>query len=510
MIPTTVEGAEPARIRAGVRLAPVAWLPVGAVALAAAVLLSATSNRYGYHRDELYFRVLGEHPAWGYIDQPPATPLLAHLSILVFGDSVWGLRVPATLCAAATAFLVALIAREGGGGRGAQAIGALAAGGTFVLLFGHILLTATLDMVVWLTVILFAFRALLRDQPRWWLAVGTAVGVGLYNKDLVILLLLGLCGGLLLTGPRRVLGSGWLWAGVALAAAVGSPNLIYQIDHGFPELKMAAALRQHKGTDSMILLLPFQLAAIGLPLLPITVAGVVKLLRDRALRPIRAFAAGYFLLLAALLALAGQPYYTLGLVLSLYGVGSVATAEWLSRRPARRILLGAGVAINLAAAVAFALPIFPLTTQQSIEIAAANQGTRDQIGWPTYVSQIAAVYHDLPPGQAGYAVIITGNYGEYGAIARYGSADGLPVNRIYSGQNELRNLGTPPDSARLAVVVGIDDPQWLASWFASCTVATRLDSGYRIDNEEQHRAVEVCRDPRQPWSTFWPRFYHYD
>jgi hypothetical protein len=507
---TTLEDAEPARTRAGARLAPVAWLPVGAVALAVAVLLSATGNRYGYHRDELYFRVLGEHPAWGYIDQPPATPLLAHLSILVFGDSVWGLRVPAMLCAVATAFLVALIAREAGGGRAAQVIAALAACGTFVLLFGHIFLTATLDMVVWLTVILFAFRALLRDQPRWWLAVGAAVGVGLYNKDLIVLLLLALGCGLLLTGPRRALGSGWLWAGVALAVAVGSPNLLYQISHGFPELAMAAALRRHKGADSMVLLLPFQLAAIGLPLAPITVAGVVKLLRDRALRPVRAFAVGYFLLLATLFLLAGQPYYTLGLVLALHAVGSVATADWLAGRSARRMLLGAGVVVDMAVAVAFALPVFPLTAQQSLGIAAANQGTRDQIGWPAYVSQIARVYHMLPPDQTARAVVITGNYGEYGAIARYGGAEGLPVNRLYSGQNELRNLGTPPDSARLAVVVGIDDAQWLASWFASCTVATHLDSGYRIDNEEQHRAVEVCRDPRQPWATLWPHFYHYD
>jgi Dolichyl-phosphate-mannose-protein mannosyltransferase len=487
-----------------------AWLPVSAVAGGVAALLLATINQYGYHRDELYFRVLGQHPAWGYIDQPPGTPLLARLSTAVFGDSVWGLRVPAVLCAVAVAYLVALIAREVGGGPAAQAIAACAASGALVLALGHVLATASVDTPFWLLAILFAVRALLRDEPRWWLAVGATAGVALYNKHLIILLLLALAAGLLLAGPRRVLLSRWLWAGAALAVVIGSPNLIYQVTHDFPQLKMAQALRENKGSDSVVLLLPFQLIGIGLPLFPITVVGIVKLLRDRALRPVRALAVAYLLMVVALFFIAGQPYYTLGLLLALHAVGSVATAGWLAGRTARLALVGAAVAVNAAAAAAFTLPVFPLSTQEKSGIASSNQVIRDQIGWPAYVSQVAAVYRALPPAEAARAVLIIQNYGEYGSIARYGSEYDLPVDRLYSGQNELRNLGRPPDSADVVVAVGFDDQAELASHFDSCTVEGRLDSGYDIDSEEQDRPIDVCRGPREPWRTLWPRFFHYD
>ena len=47
----------------------------GAVALA----LFVGAAGYGYHRDELYFLVAGDHLAWGYADQGPLTPFIAHV-----------------------------------------------------------------------------------------------------------------------------------------------------------------------------------------------------------------------------------------------------------------------------------------------------------------------------------------------------------------------------------------------------------------------------------------------
>jgi hypothetical protein len=484
----------------------VAWLPVSVVGAVVVVLLAATIDRYGYHRDELYFRVLAGHPAWGYVDQPPLTPMLAKLSIAVFGDHLWSIRVPSILCALAILLLVVLLAREFGGGTGAQVLAAAGACCSLVLAAGHLLSTAAVDLVVWLLVILFAARALLRRQPRWWLAAGVSAGLGTYNKQLVVLLLIGLLAGLLITGPRTELRSPWLWAGTGIALLLATPNLLYQVTHDWPQAKMAAAVSRNKGSGDRITLLPFQLVLLGPPLVPIWVAGWVGLFRAPRWRAVRAFAWAYPIVLLLVLVTGGQPYYPLGLLLALYAAGCVSTARWAADRIGRRTLLAAGLTLNLAVSVFAALPVLPV---QSLPpgVAALNSTFGDSIGWPAYVREMAGAYRSLPAADQAVAVIVTGNYGEAGAIDRYGPGYSLPA--VYSGHNELHRFGPPPDSATVVLLVGYDLTR-VAGWFADCAELARLDNRVGVDNEEQGNPVLVCRQPHQPWHELWPQLQHYD
>jgi hypothetical protein len=69
--------------------------PILAIVAVKVALTLATDARYGFHRDELYYRVTGSHLAFGYVDFPPVTPLIARLSQAAFGASLVGLRAPA-------------------------------------------------------------------------------------------------------------------------------------------------------------------------------------------------------------------------------------------------------------------------------------------------------------------------------------------------------------------------------------------------------------------------------
>src|SRR5213082_3215841 len=74
-----------------------------------------TIGRYGYFRDELYYIACGRHLAFGYVDQPPLSILLLHLSQILLGNSLFTIRLLPALAGAATVAITGLIARELGG-----------------------------------------------------------------------------------------------------------------------------------------------------------------------------------------------------------------------------------------------------------------------------------------------------------------------------------------------------------------------------------------------------------
>lgn len=480
---------------------------VAAVTVVPVVSLALTATGYGYHRDELYFRVLGRHLAWGYVDEPPLTPLLGRASTALFGDNLVALRIPAIVCVAAAMVITALITRELGGGTAAQVLTSAGLGGTTVLLAGHTLATATVDLVVWTLVILFACRALLRGEPRWWLAAGLAVGLGFYNKQLVALLLIGLAVGLLISGPRRELRSPWLWAGVAVAVLVAAPNIVYQITHHWPQLKMSHAIARDKGHDDRVNFLPVQLGLLGLPAAAIWIVGLVRVLREERWRPVRALGWAYLAASLITLVTGGQPYYPLGLLVFLYAAGSVVVARWATGKRARWVWPAVAVAVSTAMSCVLALPLIPLSSLGSTAVPATSSVVGDQVGWPVYVQEIADVVHALPAADQAYAVLLTSNYGEAGALDKYGAQYHLPA--AYSGQNQLYYYGPPPDSATVVVAVGIPLSR-LDSSFASCGKAAELDNRVGVDNQEQGSPIAICRGPRQPWHVLWPSFQHYD
>lgn len=486
-------------------LPPLAWWPVGGIGLATTLLLLAVSGRYGYHRDELYFRQLSESPAWGYVDQPPLTPFLAGVAIDVLGDEVWALRVPAAVLAGVLAVLLALVAREVGGRGVAQTVAALGAGSATPLISGHILLTASVDWPLWILVSLFAMRALLRRQPAWWVAAGVVAGLATYNKWLIVLLLLGLAGGLLLVGPKRVLRDRWLWAGVGALVVLALPNIVYQLSNGVPQAQMLGSLT---GDAARLIFVPAQALAIGPPAVLLWGAGLVALLRREDLRPVRSFAVAYLLVCGLLIALAGQFYYTVGLLLVLYAVGAAVAERWVAdedaKRRARSGHLWRLVGINVVTSALVALPLLPVGVLGQTPVPLMNPAAGDQVGWPEYTAQVAAAYRTLPPQQQDGAVLIADNYGESGALDRYGPELGLP--EVYSGHNSLYDLRRPPQDARVAVVVvqGDRSAAFLDTVFRTCRDAGVLDNGLQVGNEEQGTVIRVCEDPLAGWAQLWP------
>lgn len=466
--------------------------------VALSILLALTMTEYGYHRDELYFRMLG--PAWGYTDQPPLTPLIAEAAIAAFGDSVVALRIASALFAVISLAILALITRELGGGRLAQGLTAWGmAGASMTLAFGHVLLTASLDLVVWPAAVLFIVRAVVRGNGRWWLVAGAVVGASSFNKLLVVILLLGVAAGLAVFGPRRHFRSGWLWAGVAVTSALALPAILYQSLNGWPQVAMGAALGESNAEEVRVMMWPFLVLMVG-PVLAIWwVVALIALFRRAEWRTVRWLAVAFLVVVGFVFAAGTQFYYTFGMLAVLVAVGSVPIADWAHSRTRRTLLVG-GIAINSLASAVTSLPILPVEVFGASGLASINSATADQVGWERYVEQIAVV-----ADQVGAEAIVTANYGEAGALDRFGS--GIPP--VVSGHNALWDAGPPPASAATVLLVGGVDSD-LESLFASCAEAGFLANGVGVDNEEEGESIMVCEGPIASWTTLWPAFRHLD
>ncbi len=478
-------------------------LPVAALEL---LLELAFANRYGYHRDELYFRTAGRHPAAGYDDQGPVIPLLAWLSEAIFGESPRGLRVVSALMVALVVVVVALLARELGAGSTGQLVAALGtAASAFVLAVGHLLSTTTLDVLVWTTTLLVVARILRDGDERLWLVAGLVIGVGLENKQLPLLLVLSVTIGLAF--DRRllpVLRSPWVWGGAAVALAIWLPNLVWQGVNGWPQLELAQDIRQDEAAESRATLLPLQLLLVGPLLVPVLVAGLWALLRDTALRPWRSLGLAYVALLVLLLVLGGKPYYAAPFLLCLLAAGAVVVERWLTTR-ARRALLAVALVLTALVSIVVALPVVPADELEATPIGDLNEDAIETVGWPELARTVARVYDGLPAVQRANAVVFTGNYGEAGAIDRFGPELGLP--RAYSGHNAYARFGVPPGSAGPVLVLGYRDP---SVHFDGCTAAATVDNGVGLENEEQGGTVFVCARPRATWVELWPELSHLD
>jgi hypothetical protein len=492
------------RIPAGLA-ANVAWREVLATSATVFGVLMALSPWYGYYRDELYFRLLAEHPSWGYVDQPPLTPMLAKASIWLFGDTVTALRIPAALATAATVVLAAMIAAEMGGGRWAQLLTALAtATGLYPLLVGHTLLTSSADLVAWVAVWLLAARGLLRADGRYWLAAGAVFGVALFNKYLIVLLGVGIVAGLALFGPRRVLREKWFLAGLALAVLIGCPNLIYQAVHGWPQIQMAAALSAEGGMSNRLFTLPGQLILIGLPMVPVLVTGLLGVFREPRWRLVRGLAGAHLVVLGLVLASNGRLDYAAASLVPILAAGVVRLEPWARREPGKRWML-AGIAANGLCSVLIVLPVLPPRILEHTPIPKVNPEARDVVGWPNLVSEVAKVQHGLPMRLRSSDVLLAYDYGEAGALDRYGGHYNLPT--VYSGHNELAQW-RPPASAHSAVAVGID-PSRLAGFFSSCHVAEWSKIGAQTAEQGANIPITVCRGRHAPWSLIWPELTHF-
>jgi hypothetical protein len=354
-------------------------------------------------------------------------------------------------------------------------------------------------------------RLLESQDPRWWLAVGGCVGIAAEAKWNIGFLAAALAAGFLLTDARYLLRSRYLLLGGLIAAALAAPDLIWQAMHGWPDLDVFRALQSEAG-DNRIAFWPAQVLYTGPVLAPVWIAGAVWSLRSAAARRYRPVAIGCVITIVLQFVLGGKSYYPGAAFTFLLAAGSVPLERWLAARkrvtggfmPA--VLAGAAMVAGAVIAAPVALPVLPARTLHAVPLQKINYDLAETIAWPKLVALVAREYDSLPAAQRGQTTILTGNYGEAGAIERYGPALGLP--QAYSGHNNFWLWGPPPAADSAAIAVGVD-PALLRREFGRVRRVATFWNGLGVSDDEQGVQVYLATGLKSSWAQAWPAFRHY-
>jgi 4-amino-4-deoxy-L-arabinose transferase-like glycosyltransferase len=494
------------------------------VALVRIALYCIAAPNYGYFRDELYYLACGEHPAWGYVDQPPLIAWLAWLLEHTIGTSLWALRLLPAFAGAATVFLAGWLARELGGRRWAMFLAALAALATPIgLALSHIFTMNAFDPLLWTGVAFVVVRIAKGGSEHLWLAAGALAGVSLLNKYGIAFWLAGLALGICLTPVRRSLRQRWFWYGCALAVIIALPNVIWQWRHEFPFLQLMHNVRS-SGRDIALPPLAYlraQAEMLGFVAAILAPAGLLYFFSKQG-RPFRALGWAYLAFLALMMVLNGKMYYLAPVYPIMFAAGSVWIENFTGQGTLRAVrpllavaIIGVGVVVAPTMLPILTVPAF-LAWEQKIGVGQQKfehqqegvlpQLYADMFGWEEMTRTVAAYYRTLSPEEQRRTAIFANNYGEAGAIDFFGPRYGLP--KAIGGHQNYWIWGPREYTGESLIVLGDRDERNMQTRCASYSVVG--NGKHPLSRPDEWIPIYHCRGFKWNLRDVWPELRHWD
>jgi hypothetical protein len=357
----------------------------------------------------------------------------------------------------------------------------------------------------WVLAAWFTIRLLKTENPRWWLAIGAALGFGLMTKYAIVFYIAGIFAGMAFSPARRYFASKWFWAGVAMAVIIFLPNFIWLVRHDFISYRFLQHIHTRdvgEGRAQGFLLGQFR-ACANLFAAPVWLIGLYAYLRDRRYRMI---AFMYLVPLAVFWINQGRFYYVAEAYPMLLAMGAATCESWLARISlwTQRTVEAVFFAGLFACGAFFFAGWVPFASSGPLrEFAFDHSGDlREEIGWDELVKTVAGIRDSLPADQQANLGIVVGNYGEQGAIEILGPAYHLPPPISTTNSAWLRGYPTPPPTT--LIVIGNSQDR-VNSLFTGCRLAGHNGNSLGVKNEESedHPDIFVCGPPLQPWPVLW-------
>jgi len=486
-------------------------------------LLANAFAPFEFFRDELYYIVSTDHLEAGYVDHPPLSIWILALSRIVFGDSLFAIRLLPALAGSVTVFLVGLMVWELGGGRGAQALACAATVISAACIALHTIYSMNAwDWLVWSTAILLLLKIGRQPSLQLWMNLGVVLGLGLLNKVSILWLGAGLGAGILLTPLRSELRTKGPWIAAGLAFFLFLPYIAWNAANDWAHLEFMrnASTFKYSGINPLDTLLG-QLLINNPATVPLWIAGLVFFFLPSN-RNYRLIGIVYVAALVILLVNGtSKPEYLSPAVPVLFAGGAVLIDRlrvgWLrlASRAVLAVLFAGGLVL-----LPIVLPILPaeqfIAFAKAIGFQSKNMESKaesdlpqfyaDMHGWHDLASAVNKVHRSLTDDERARCVILAQNYGQASAITFLGRPLGLPA--AISGHNSYYLWGPGPITDSTVVLVLGGDKEGHERVFDDVQLANVFSSPHIMPYED-HKPIFICRRPKASLEDAWQRVKNY-
>ncbi len=389
---------------------------------------------YGYFRDELYYIACSEHLDIGYVDHPPLSIFILWISRLIFGDSIFALRLLPAICAAALVFITGLITLKLNGGIPALLAALSAVVITPVSLGMHSIFSMNcFDWLLWCLAFYLIILLFSTGDNKYWYYIGIVIGLGLLNKTGFLWFGTGFFIALLLTKERRSLLSYYPYVAGLLALLIFLPYIIWNASNDFAHLEFISNAVKYKYTGVTVMDFLIGQILLQIPLtLPLWIGGIVYLVKSKesSLRiPGIIYLTSFFILL---INGHSKPEYLSPAYPVLFAAGGIVFERFILRRNLLKIGYAYLVLIIITGIlfIPLMLPVFPeekfisysntlglhLKNSEGLTLTELPQHFADMHGWEEMAKEVSAIYLSIAPEEKEKTFVFAHNYGEAGAI----------------------------------------------------------------------------------------------
>lgn len=225
--------------------------------------------------EEAYYWNYTQHLDIGYLDHPLMVAWIMRPFVGLMGNIEFAVRAGAFLCWLVTAFFAYRLTRDVLGRAAAQRALALIAVLPYFFFVGLFMSPDAPLTACWAAAIYFMHRIVAKEEPRAWLWLGVAIGLGMISKYTIVLLGAAIVLFVLIDRPSRK----WLtrpqpYVAVLVALVLLSPVIVWNWQHDWASFSFQS---QGRMTSTFSFSLPRYLGNVFVLLTPTGVVSLIAL-----------------------------------------------------------------------------------------------------------------------------------------------------------------------------------------------------------------------------------------